>query len=146
MHSFGFLCCQGWCEPSVRFHPAKVPRTIGVSGGVLVKHPALKQAAAAAQTQPSQQPPGPPSPAATIATPRSQQHLPGPPLPMPTPRAEGGGQPALRILSWNVNGLNQTKLDVYETADYIRSFDLAPQQKHSVRSLMSSADTANSAL
>ena len=37
----------------------------------------------------------------------------------------GSGQPALRIPSWNVNGLNQTKLGVYETADYNQSFDLA---------------------
>ena len=38
---------------------------------------------------------------------------------MPTPLDLGGGQPALRILSWNVNGFSQTKLDVYEMADDI---------------------------
>ena len=31
----------------------------------------------------------------------------------------------MRILSWNVNGLKQHKLDVHETAGYIRAFDVA---------------------
>lgn len=31
----------------------------------------------------------------------------------------------MRILSWNVNGLNQHKIDVHETARYIRAFDVA---------------------